>query len=85
MNVGQINTYNHNNLTFIITPTKTIIKTPLQTFFLKSRNNFIQSRIIREEVENKNIRTLNDLCGYFYNTEGEQVIFMTPTRMEWNV
>lgn len=84
MNVGETRTYTHKNLSFVITPTKTIIQTPLQTFFLKSQNNLIQSRIIREQVENRSIRTINDVCGYFYNESGEQVVFMIPTRMEWH-
>lgn len=55
-----------NNLTFIVRPHQTIVKTSLQTFYLKPKANYWVRRMnkLRVLIEAGAIVSLNDLAGY---------------------
>lgn len=58
--------YYQGNLTFIITPSKIIIQTPLQMFYLEPRTHYWKRRIdlIKAMIELQEIRNLNELSSF---------------------
>ncbi len=58
--------YKQGHLTFILTPSKTLVQTPLQAFYLEPRTHYWKRRIllIRTMVELEEIRNLNELASF---------------------
>ena len=66
MDVGIPKIYKQNRLTFIITPNKTLVKTPLQMFFLEPKTHYFNRRLnlIRTMIELGEVRDLNELSSF---------------------
>lgn len=58
--------YQNSKLTFILTPTQTMVRTSLQTFYLVPAECYWVRRLklIRRMIEVNEIRDLNELAGY---------------------
>lgn len=66
MDVGIPKVFQQDRLTFIITPNKTLVKTPLQMFFLEPKTHYYNRRLalIRTLIELQEIRSLEELAGF---------------------
>lgn len=61
--------YHQGNLTFIVTPTKVLVKTHLQMFYLEPKLKYWNRRLslIRAMIELEEIRNLNELASFCAN------------------
>lgn len=66
MVVGQSTEYKQGDLTFTLFPTKTVVATPLQRFYLYPRATYYNRRhnLIRVMVQLGEIRDLNELSAW---------------------
>lgn len=81
---GHIRIYEQGRLTFELRPTLTIIRTPLQAFYLTPSRNYWRRRLnlIRTLIEMGKIEDLNQLASWCRSDAGnEQIIKWEATNL----
>lgn len=78
--MGENKTYKTGKLTFLLTPTSTIVTTPLgQSFYLAPKNSYYRRRIyaIRKVIEVNEIRNLEELAEWCAGINGVGVEWLS--------
>ena len=70
----MIETYTLNNMTFILHPNKTIIKTPLQTFLVApARHNYSKKmERLRQNIREGKMTSMTEIVSYCNLTPGRR-------------
>lgn len=64
--MNEVEHYSINNMTFILSPQKTIIQTPFQTFLVvPARHNFSKKlERLRDEIRKGNMKSMTEVVSY---------------------
>lgn len=81
---GNSRIFEQGNLTFILTPTKITVQTPLQMFYLEPRTHYWKRRmnLIRAMIELQEIRDLNELASFCGHGNVEWIATNVPLAIE---